>query len=68
MDTKTQVVGKSNVLALPEEIDVVDFFKYLGCILWADGHESGEISARIKAASAAFGMVRQICTLKNVDR
>ena len=67
-DAKTQNVGKSNVLALFEEIDAVDFFKYLGCIIWADGHESGEVAARVKAATAAFGMVRQVCTLKNIER
>ena len=67
-DNNTQAVGKSAVLALEEEIDEVDFFKYLGCVIWADGNESEEVFERIKAATAAFGMVRHICTLKNIDR
>ena len=67
-DTKTQVIGKSGVLELAEDIDVVDYFKYLGCMIWADGHESEEITERVKAAAATFGMMRQICTLKRIDR
>ena len=47
---------------------MVDYFKYLGCTIWADGHESEEITERVKAAAATFGMLRQICTLKRIDR
>ena len=67
-DCATQVIGKSGVLRLTEDIDVVDYFKYLGCTVWADGSESEEISARIKAAATTFGMMRKVLTQKNIDK